>query len=110
MSKFVVDSASNKGLFGFFEDDGETGYFYLYEPDGVGIVDHLHIYSNSKELKFRKKDVSVVWSSEYDKCGVKILGRFYGIFDIFRNQKISKSITNRDAPSIMDPTLLAGFH
>lgn len=109
MSKFVVESTCNDGLFGFFEDDGETGYFYLYEPDGVGIVDHLHIYSKSKELHFKKKDVKVVWSRGYDKCGVMILDKLYGIFDVAANQKISISLANRNTPSIMDPVLTDGF-
>ncbi len=106
---FIVDAGNNEGLFCYFEDDGETGYFYYYEPGGSGILDYLHICNYPKKLKFTKKDVEVVWSKKYDKCGVKIWGKFYGIFDLANSQKISIIIKNRDTPSITDCTLLEGF-
>jgi len=45
---FIVEAQGPDGVFGVFEDDGETGYLYIYEPEGAGIIQHLHIYHRSK--------------------------------------------------------------
>lgn len=108
---YTVDSGTGDGIFCFFEDDGETGYLYLYEPYGAGILDHLHIYSNPQKLGLgiKESDIDVVWSSDGSKCGVKLWGKFYGIFDLATNQKMSVSVDSRHTPPIQDPTLLRGF-
>lgn len=106
---FMVDARGGEGLFCFFEDDGDTGYLYYYEPDGAGIIDYLHIYNYPKEIGVRKKDVEVVWSKDNTKCGVKIWGKFYGIFDLASSQKISILVKDKDTPPISDPALLEGF-
>jgi len=109
MSKFVVEAGNDEGLFCFFEDDGDTGYFYFYEPDGVGIIDHLHICDYPKKIGIRKKDVEVIWSNDYQKCGVKIWDKMFGIFDFASNNKIRHYIRNRETAPITDPSLLEGF-
>lgn len=109
MNEFVVERGNNEGLFCFFEDEGETGYFYLYEPNGDGIIDHLHIYSYPLDFKITKKDVEVVWSKDNTKCGVKLWGKFFGIFDLASNQKISISVKDKETPPITNPVLLVGF-
>lgn len=108
MDEFVVERSNSEGLFCFFEDDGDTGYFYLYEPEGDGILDHLHIYSYSSPKVFdvTENDVEVVWSKDGEKCGVKIWGKFYGVFDLFNNQKIGISIKNKETPPIQNSILL----
>ena len=50
-------------LFGVFEDDGETGYLYFYEPGGREVFQHLHIYDRSPKLPIQEQDVRVVWSN-----------------------------------------------
>jgi hypothetical protein len=106
---FTVDAGNGEGLFCFFEDDGDTGYFYYHEPDGAGIIDHLHIYSHPMELGTRKRDVQVVWSNDLTKCGVKIWGSFYGIFDLASSTKMGILVKNKNTKSITDPRLLNGF-
>lgn len=106
---FIVDSGNGEGLFGVFEDDGDTGYLYYYEPDGAGIIDYLHIYDYPKKIGIRKKDIEVVWSKDFNKCGIKVWGRFYGIFDLEQSEKVATYIRDKDTPPIIDPKLLAGF-
>lgn len=77
---FVTDLPNKEGLFCVFEDDGETGYLYLSEHGGAGIIDHLHIYDDPDQVGVKEEDIEVVWSKDYSKCGVKIWGGFYGIF------------------------------
>jgi len=52
---YMVEAGNGDGLFCFFEDDGETGYFYFYEPDGAGIVDYLHICNYPKKKESRNE-------------------------------------------------------
>lgn len=109
MRGFVVEAGNEEGLFAVFEDDGETGYLYYYEPDGAGIIDSLHIYDHPRKIGIKKTDVEVVWSKQFEKCGVKLWGDFYGIFDLGRSQKIAHYINDRGTPPISDPVLLDGF-
>lgn len=106
---FIIDTGNGEGFFGVFEDDGDTGYLYLYEPDCREIVDYLHIYNYPKKIGITKKDVEVVWSTNRKKCGVKVWGKFYGIFDLALNGKIRKPVKDKDTPPITDETLLRGF-
>jgi len=57
---FIVEAKGPNGILGVFEDDGDMGYLYIYEPAGAGIVQHLHTYDrvqnsclNRKERRFR---------------------------------------------------------
>ncbi len=104
-----MNAGNGEGLYCFFEDDGDTGYFYFYEPAGAGIIDHLHIYDYPKNLGIKKKDVKVIWSKNHSKCGVKIWGSFYGIFDFASSQKISHLTKNQNTLPIQNPSLLAAF-
>ncbi len=63
-SEFVTEAAGPQGLFGVFEDDGDTGYFYLYEPGGREVFQHLHIYDRKPNLPVQEQDVRVVWSED----------------------------------------------
>jgi len=70
---FIVEAKGPNGVFGVFEDDGETGYLYIYEPEGAGIIQHLHIYDRSTlPALLEKTDVSVDWDG--NKCTVAIHG------------------------------------
>ena len=109
MDNFIVDAGNGQGLFGFFEDDGETGYFYLYEPNGRGVIDHLRVYQKSRNFEVQENDVKVVWSANNEKCGVTVWGHFYGIFDLSRNKKISSVLENPDSAPIVDQNFLEGF-
>jgi len=109
MGQFVIGKANAEGLYGIFENAADTGYFYLSDHGGDGIIDHLHIYDYPEKIGVEEADIEVVWSQDETKCGVKIWGRFYGIFDLRRSQKIGIFIKNKDTTAITDPTLLEGF-
>jgi hypothetical protein len=77
---FIVEAKGPHGVFGVFEDDGETGYFYIYEPNGSGIIQHLHIYDRSAlPGAIEKSDVSVYWDG--DKCSGAIQGSHSGTLE-----------------------------
>ena len=106
---FIVEAKGPGGLVGVFEDDGETGYLYIYEPDGQGVANHLRIYVRTPALDVSESDVQVEWSDSLNKCGVRIWGKLRGIIDLSTKQEGRVLLENRDTPGIGDPKWLEGF-
>ena len=105
---FIVEEPGPPGLFGVLEDDGTTGYLYLYAEVG-GIKRHLHVYNRSEALAPTEEDVFVVWSRDLQKCGVVIWSKMRGIIDLSRNLEGRMWMETRDTPGIRDAEWLAGF-
>jgi hypothetical protein len=69
----------------FFEDDGDTGYFYARDqqrdPEN-SIVDAVHIYNvaNVKDGHQPSK-LSIVWSVDGSKCALLINNYPHAVFD-----------------------------
>jgi hypothetical protein len=68
----------------FFEDDGETGYFYaldlLRTPDRI--LDALHIYYVKNVVdRDRPSRVDIVWSEDGLKCALLINDHPHAAFD-----------------------------
>ena len=75
-NEFVKESAGPQGVFGVFEDGGETtGYPYLYEPGGREVFQHLQIYDRTPNRLVKEQGVEVVWSEDPSKVGVQIWGK-----------------------------------
>lgn len=70
-----------------FEDDGDTGYFYLCKmiDDESKIQDHIHIYTGNPGLK--DADISIMWSPDWNKAGLFIQGEPWAMFDIKNQSK-----------------------
>lgn len=69
----------------FFEDDGETGYFYAWEQgkDGGGqILDAVHVY-NVASVVDRERDsrAEISWSTDGMKAVLSINGYAHAAFD-----------------------------
>jgi len=109
MSDFIVDQVGPGGLVCVFEDDGSTGYLYLYEPDGRGVVEDLLIYNRAQELNVQEGDVKVFWSTDGSKCAVSIWNGIRGIIDLKRNEKFCSRLESRDTAPIRDPMWLTDF-
>lgn len=106
---FIIAELGPGDLAGVFEDDGETGYLYLYEENGRGIISHLHIYNRSSELDVGEDDVAVVWSTTGSKCGVIIGDGMRGIIDLESHQQMTTDFVSPDSPAISDPLWLSDF-
>ena len=106
---FIVEAEGPPGIIGVFEDDGETGYLYIYEPDGQGVVNHLRIYVRAPKLQVEESDVHVEWSTDFSKCGVRIWNKFRGIIDIDSKLEGRVLLEDRMTPGIGDTKWLAGF-
>jgi hypothetical protein len=72
--EFIVESAGPAGLWGVFEDNGEAGYLYLYEPDGEGIRTALHVYNRTAETEVSENDIEVNWPTDETECTVSVRG------------------------------------
>jgi hypothetical protein len=108
-NEFVKEAPGPQGVFGVFEDDGETGYLYLYEPGRREVFQHLHIYDRTPNLPVQEQDVRVVWSEDLSKVGVQIWGKMRGIINLATGQEGRVWLENRNTPGIGDAAWLKGF-
>lgn len=78
MSKFLAQEEGRSGLVGIFQDDGDTGTFYLYDSGNRGehedkVLVWMPIYK-SNDVHFEAEDVWIAWSIDFERVGL-ILGR-----------------------------------
>jgi hypothetical protein len=106
---FIVFSRGPHGLFGVFEDEGDTGYLYVYDSVAGRVENHLHVYDRSDSLNVKKDDVSVHWSKQLDKCAVAIWNSIRGIIDVRNNTTGVAKFETRLSPGANDPKWLEGF-
>jgi len=92
-----------------FEDDGETGYLYLFSPDAEKIEKHLHIYDRNAGLDVSPDDVDVLWSMDELKCAVLVWGKIRGIIDLRLKKEGRAWLESRTTPGISDREWLKGF-
>ncbi|MBK9258858.1 MAG: DUF2251 domain-containing protein [Polyangiaceae bacterium] len=91
----------------YFEYDGQTGYFYLYEVGGnecKKVVGAIRIVAESAD--FEEADVCVRWNASEDAVGLYIRGDLWALFDTIRHQKHGGDYRPGDRPSL--PTTLSG--
>jgi len=84
-TEFILQKDSPGGRFSaFFEDEGETGYFYAVDPALTpdAIVDAVQIYSVSNVVdRERPSTASIVWSPDESRCALLINGYPHAVFD-----------------------------
>jgi hypothetical protein len=92
-----------------FEDEGETGYLYLYSLDIAAVQTHVHIYDRSDALHIARDNVDVLWSTDESKCAVSIWRQLRGIIDLRTKREGRAWLETRDTPGITDREWLRGF-
>jgi hypothetical protein len=107
--EFIKEAAGPPGLFAVFEDDGETGCLYLYEPGSREVFHHLHTYDRNPDLTVHEQDVRIVWSEDLSKVGVQIWGVMRGIINLATGEDCRVRVEKRDTPGIVDSGWLSGF-
>jgi hypothetical protein len=106
---FVVYKRGPGDLFAVFEDDGETGYLYLYDASSHTISEHLHVYDRTPTVEVNSEDVLVLWSANENKCGVSIWEKMRGIIDLHQGRQARVWLEGPDSPAIDNPEWLQGF-
>lgn len=86
---FIAKDAPNGKYSAFFEDDGETGYFYavdLTQSDNT-ILDAVHIYNVANVVdRDRPSTLLIVWSEDESKCALLINNYPHAAFDFAAKQ------------------------
>ncbi|MBS1567045.1 MAG: DUF2251 domain-containing protein [Bacteroidetes bacterium] len=83
----IVESNASEGRYTVvFEDDGETAYFYAAErtdePDGLRVLDALHIYNADEIAEEEKKAaLKIIWSKDWLKCALVLNNYCHAVFD-----------------------------
>jgi hypothetical protein len=108
-TNFILQATGPDELFAVFEDDGKTGYLYLYNVAAKKIVEHLLIYDRSDTVRVFPQDVWVGWSEEGFKCGVAVWNKMRGIIDRIEKRQGRVKLENRGTPGIDDQEWLKGF-
>jgi hypothetical protein len=97
---FVQTEAAEHRFVTVFEDDQETGYFYAAEKDDSGslsILDMVFIYDvESIPPDERKLKLSVIWSTDWQRCGLILDNTCHAVFD-FR-QRAGYNLTGFPEP------------
>jgi hypothetical protein len=103
MAVMVAKDSPNGPYSTFFEDDGETGYFYaldLRHSDPM-ILDAVHIYNVTNVAdRDRPSTLSIVWSEDGSKCALSINGYPHAAFDFAAQRGYCRS----NFPNFPNPT------
>jgi hypothetical protein len=113
---FIVDEMGPSGVFGVFEDDGETGWLYLYEParagnegDADAILHARHVYNRSETCAPAEGDVAVLWTDDLTRCGVVVWAKMRAIIDVDSRRDHAAALKDRKSQGIVDAEWLRGF-
>ncbi|MBV8757058.1 MAG: DUF2251 domain-containing protein [Deltaproteobacteria bacterium] len=92
---FVVEGPGRSSLVAVFEDDGETGFLYVYDCAADKVTTHLHVYDRSPSLVVNEDDVFVTWTSDFSRCGVVIWGEMMGVIDVRTDKRwVTRAVSN----------------
>jgi len=83
-NSFVASDAPGHQHGAFFEDDGETGYFYAVDLTRAEnkVLDAMSIYDvKNVTERDRPSVLSIVWSGDGLKCALLINGHAHAVFD-----------------------------
>lgn len=108
-TNFIVYEIGLNNQIAVFEDEGDTGYLYVYSSREQEIDRYVHIYDRSEKLPVMREDVEVIWSEDGNKCGVVIWGKLRGIINLISNQEGRVWLESRDTPGVGDEEWLKGF-
>lgn len=109
-TRFLIAALDSRGdRAAVFEDEGETGYLYVYSLGAAAVQTHVHVYDRSDVLQISKDSVDVLWSTDESKCAVRIWGQMRGVIDLRMRREGRAWLENRDTPGINDAEWLRGF-
>lgn len=108
-TNFILHASGPNKTSAVFEDDGKTGYLYLYSLIEQTVMRSLHVYDRSLSLDVASEDVQVMWAAKGTKCGVAIWHKMRGIIYLASGGEGRVRMENRDTPGIGDKEWLQGF-
>lgn len=108
-TNFIRYAGGSNNTFAVFEDDGDSGYLYIYSSAEQTVLRFLHVYDRSQRLEVTPGDVEVVRATGRTKCGVAIWGEMRGIIDLAGGVEGRVWMESRDTPGVGDQKWLEGF-
>lgn len=108
-TNFILYASGPNKTFAVFEDDGKSGYLYLYSSAEQTVLRFLHVYDRSRSIDVAPGDVQVMWAAGGTKCGVAIWDKMRGIIDLASGGEGRVWMESRDTPGIGDQKWLEGF-
>lgn len=78
-----IDSTAGNGNAVVFEDNEETGYFYVVDiNDDLSILDALHIYNVADVIdKDKPSNIKILWTNDFMEAVLSINNYYHAIFD-----------------------------
>src|SRR3990172_6016251 len=81
-----IDSTAGNNNAVVFEDNGETGYFYVLNRNNEVILDALHVYNVANVTDKHKPSVlKILWTEDLTKAFLSINNYYHAVFD-FQNK------------------------
>jgi len=105
-SNFLLYAPGPKGFFAVFEDDDETGWFYLYGAQQKKILKCTHIYNRSNVV-VDEDVVDIGWAADGTACGLAVWGEFRTFLGVWNELEMRKPVMDaeeRGIPSCDWPT------
>jgi hypothetical protein len=94
-------TAAPDGRFGaFFDDDGESAWFYALDLDSDDLIlDAVHVYdANAMGARRRHTALSIVWSPDGHKCALLLDGLPRAAFDFEARRGVTHSTIHPGGP------------
>ena len=107
-SSFILSSPGPAGISAVFEDDANTGWFYLYDASQKKILRCTHIY-NRANATVQEDEVDIGWAADESVCGLAVWGQFRAFLGISNALEKRKPIVNADDPGISAQDWPPGF-
>ena len=108
-TNFIVSSQGSGSTFAVFEDEGDTGYLYLFSYEDEQVLRCVHVYDRGPNLEVNVDDVAVKWSRDLTKCGATIFGEMHAVIDTLKQSEIRAWLDDSASPGIIDSDWLLGF-
>jgi hypothetical protein len=107
-SEYTVSAAGPDSVFAVFEDEGDVGWFYLYDPLELRILNCTHVYNRSN-VRVDSTDIDFFWSDDGHTSAVAVWAQMRAFLGVNNGVQLRAPIQSRDAPGIPANQWPSGF-
>ncbi len=107
-SNFMLYAPGPEGIFAVFEDDDQTGWFYLYGTEQRAILKSAHIYNRSN-VAVDEDVVDIGWAADGSACGLAVWGEFRAFLGVSSDLATQKPVMDAEECGIPTSDWPAGF-
>ncbi|MGC2529161.1 MAG: DUF2251 domain-containing protein [Candidatus Acidiferrum sp.] len=107
-SNFMLYAPGPEGIFAVFQDDDQTGWFYLYGAEQRAILKSAHIYNRSN-VAVDEDVVDIGWAADGSACGLAVWGEFRAFLGVSNDLETQKPVMDAEERGIPTSDWPAGF-